>query len=504
MKRFTDDEIDQASRVNLIELAASYNLNVKHYSNGTYVTEEHDSLKITPSECKWNWHSQNVGGGPIQFVMHMEGIGWVDAVKSLLDKDPEEFRKIDISLVKPKEKGPFVLPEKNDTLKHVIAYLSEQRAINREVIISFIQSGQLYENDKKSCVFVGKDKNGEAKYAAIRGTNTYGTAFKGEATNSDKSVAFGIEGKDDTLYTMESPIEVMSYLSLEKLKGSDFKSHIIAAGGTATLAIDRYLEEHPDIKTLNIGSNNDEAGHRAYLKLYEKYADRYDVNRVLSVQNDFNDELRILKGKTLPYEELELANQKNPKLDKVPSYLSSLGISDNVMLKFVMNETLIQSMYGNCLFLGRDENNELKSAYAVSTNTEGVSYEGFVKGSNTSYPFELNGSVNKVSVFTNPIEMLSYLSLVEMHEKSLEVHVAVITDKEMLKAYIEKNNITKVIFCSSDHETVKDMKANCPVNFVEHKPKGNSFQSDLMKLRDVERETLISEDDHIAEDLSIG
>jgi len=151
---------------------------------------------------KWNWFSQNKGSGVIQFVMEMEGESWLDAVKELLGISHDEMPVVP----KPRDietKGKMVLPEKNDTYKHLFAYLIKSRGIDQDVVTELVDKKLIYEDSRRSCVF-------------------------------------------------ESPIDLMSYLSL--LKGwyaiNDFNHHLIALGGVTDKALQTFFNDHGNVDTI--------------------------------------------------------------------------------------------------------------------------------------------------------------------------------------------------------------------------------------------------------------
>ena len=67
------------------------------------------------------------------------------------------------------------------------------------------------------------DEKDNPKYAAIRGT---GTSFIGEANGSDKNYSFSIftEKPNDTMHLFESAIDLLSYATLQKLDGKEWRS----------------------------------------------------------------------------------------------------------------------------------------------------------------------------------------------------------------------------------------------------------------------------------------
>lgn len=289
MKRFTDDEIQIANQTNLISYAVQMGLELKKVGN-SYKVKDYGGLYIDASGLIWNWFSKDSGGGPIQFVMEMEGKTWVDAVYTLLGTEISHLP----SKVKPaqEEKGPFILPDKNNSYKHVIAYLIKTRGIDKDVVYDFISQNKLYENAHRSCVFVGYDDQNEPRYASVRSTNTEGKSYRGDVKNSDKTFPFSFEGTSTTVCVFESPIDLMSYLSLLKQHEIEhFEHHMISLGGVADKALDYYLKKHPELDRIMLCLDNDEAGHFASQQLFEKYQKDYKLLRHCPKGKDFNEDL---------------------------------------------------------------------------------------------------------------------------------------------------------------------------------------------------------------------
>jgi len=294
MKRFTEEELDQANRCNLIAYAQKIGLNLKKVGN-SYKVKDYGGLYINAYGTKWNWFSRDIGGGPIQFVMEMEGKTWVDAVYTLLGNEKSDF----IPRGEPveEEKGTFELPDKNDTYKHIIAYLIQSRGIDKEVVYDFISQGKLYENKHRSCVFVGYAGDNQAKYASVRSTNTHGKSYRGDVKNSDKAFPFSFEGSSTTVCVFESPIDLMSYMTLLDFhRIQSFDHHMISLGGVADRALHQYLQLHPEINRIMLCLDNDEAGHFACQQFNEKYHEDYKLLRHSPTGKDFNEDLLVIRN----------------------------------------------------------------------------------------------------------------------------------------------------------------------------------------------------------------
>lgn len=290
-RRFTDEQITKAQAVNIIELARSKgielsgknpNYKAKNYSGG---------LLFNESKNLFNWDAEHKGGGPIQFLMEFENLSWVNAVKELIGEEYEasnfRYEKRDIE-----EKKEMVLPTKNTNYKHVYAYLIKTRGIDKKIIDEFVKVGKIYENDKGSCVFVGYDNEGVAKYASVRSTSTNTKAFKKDVEGSDKAFCFNRPGTGEKLFVFEAPIDLLSYLTLSIQNGVDIEQNsYLCLGGIGTKALDHYLFEHTEIKKICVCTDSDEAGCRCLKRINDEYGSIYRISRHTPKTKDFNEDL---------------------------------------------------------------------------------------------------------------------------------------------------------------------------------------------------------------------
>lgn len=292
--RFTDEELAQANEINIIAYAQSRGFDVKKISNRSYKIDGYGGLYIDAGGKKWNCFSSGAGGGTIQFAMEMENKTWVEAVKQLISIEHDELPFIPPISKESEMKGNIILPKKNDTYKHIFAYLIKTRKIDKDVVSQFIKSKKIYEDKYNNCVFVGYDEEDNPKYASVRGTNTT-KKYKRDIKNSDKGYPFCLEGKTDTLLIFESPIDLLSYLTLLKVYGKSLKNnHMISMGGLSIIPIKNYLKKYPEITNLILCVDNDDAAHRFCDKLNKEF-DNYTINRHIPKKKDFNEELVFLK-----------------------------------------------------------------------------------------------------------------------------------------------------------------------------------------------------------------
>ena len=279
------DELKKVDLVTYFRTIMPYEL-VKASAN-EYTTKTHDSLRM--SNGLWNWCSRGFGGrNAIDYLMKTEQLEFNDAANLLLKQFQNKVTTIDQQPVKTKERH-IIIPEKNTASDNVISYL-KSRGIDEEIIKECIEKKLIYEEKHyHNAVFLGYDDLGNIKYAGCRSTNE--TIFKQDATGSDKSYSFRLESntKTDTIYIFEGAIDALSYATFLKLYGMDYKAKtLISLAGIyqpasdiskskIPLAIQRYLDKHPETKNIFLCFDNDKAGRKASKALQIVLADKYTV-----------------------------------------------------------------------------------------------------------------------------------------------------------------------------------------------------------------------------------
>ena len=154
-----------------------------------------------------------------------------------------------------------MLPEAARCATAAVSYL-QHRGIDSEIISRCMKAGIFYESKKyHNCVFVGKDKEGKARFACMRGTMG---DYKADAPGSDKRFNFCLPSSDPSsglLAVFESPIDALSLATLRKAKRTAWdKCNYLSLGGTAPLALLQFLKDHPEIKRVYLCLDNDRAG----------------------------------------------------------------------------------------------------------------------------------------------------------------------------------------------------------------------------------------------------
>ena len=185
-----------------------------------------------------------------------------------------------------RQRPPFALPEKSPTSTRVEAYL-RCRGISQPVIQKCLDDGILYESlPYHNCVFVGRDAGGTPRYAALRGTYTYGKQFKGESTGSDKRFGFCIEptAESRTVAVFEAAIDAMAEMMLA---GDAADKYRLSLGGIYApeegrdihppAALEEFLRRHPQVKRIEFCLDNDPPGRAAAAALARLYGEQYQV-----------------------------------------------------------------------------------------------------------------------------------------------------------------------------------------------------------------------------------
>ena len=132
--------------------------------------------------------------------------------------------------------------------------------------------------------------------------------FIGETNGSDKNYSFSIftEKPNDTVHLFESAIDLLSYATLQKLEGEEWRrEHLLSLAGVyqpakeiekskVPAALSRALKMHPEVKTIVFHLDNDRIGRLATKAISTVLPKQYQVKDVPPKQGkDYNDLLCI-------------------------------------------------------------------------------------------------------------------------------------------------------------------------------------------------------------------
>ena len=287
MPGVTKEQVAAARRMTAIEFLRRYRAGdlVKSSAHGEFELKSHDSFKINGESSLWHWKSRGIGGkSALDYLLHVEGCSFVEAVRLLCEEQPVFTPQNHLEV--ERQRPPFELPPKSQTSTRVEAYL-RCRGISQAVIDHCLQAGILYESlPYHNCVFVGRDADGVPKYAALRGTYTYGKQFKAESTGSDKRFGFCIEPAQEsgTVAVFEAAIDAMAEMTLA---GDAADKYRLSLGGIYApedgkpihppAALEEFLRRHPQVQCIEFCLDNDPPGRAAAAALARLYGERYRV-----------------------------------------------------------------------------------------------------------------------------------------------------------------------------------------------------------------------------------
>lgn len=267
-----------------------------------YCTKTHDSLKI--SHGLWYWWSHGIGGkSALDYLIKARGIDFVKAVEILSGTValPSTVRAEPVI-----HQNVLYMPEVNYDCTTVKQYLMS-RGIDGEIIDDCIAEKSIGEEaDNGYALFIGYDEKGTMKHCAVRATD--GKDFKKDVSGSNKKYTFRLMSKQPihTLRVFECAVDLLSFATLEKERGGDYKAeNLLSLSGIylpksetqvskIPSAIVAVLDAHPEIDRVYLHFDNDYTGRRGAYGMIAALGDRYTVSYVPPPRGkDFNDYLKI-------------------------------------------------------------------------------------------------------------------------------------------------------------------------------------------------------------------
>ena len=286
---FTEEQKRQSETVNLVELLER--MGEKVIRSGSEYQWRDGSDKVTIRDNLWFHQYEKIGGNSIGFVCKFFNMNYKEAMLFLLGNDTGTLiQKNTVS----KQMKDVVLPQRNDNMRRVFAYLLYQRDIDRDVLYTFAHNKMIYESSYyHNVVFVGYDELGIARHANMRGTGAE-SKFKGNAKNSIPEYSFHWNGTSDKIYLFESPIDMLSFISMNK---TEWQKHSYAAScSVSDKVLFKCLKENKNIKTVYLCFDNDEPGQKANKRTSDKLFTMGIKSEILIPKHkDWNEDLLYLK-----------------------------------------------------------------------------------------------------------------------------------------------------------------------------------------------------------------
>lgn len=323
---FSEDDLYRANTADLVSYLERHGERVKRVgSTYQYIYTDgggtHDSVTIHGG--KWYDHKNQRGGYAVKFLQEFLGFSFQDSVIELLGGhcSAQETRPISREPPKPIVK-PFELPEPNSDMRRVFAYLTKQRFIDPQIISHFAHEHKIYEDSKyHNVVFVGMDENGAPRQASVRSTLSFGKTFRITVANSDTKYSFSHFGNDEKLFVFEAPIDMLSFITLYQ---KDWQQHsYIAMNGVYESAVLKALENHTDLRSVYLCTDNDAGGIEAAERLRDILVEKgyTDIFRIAPQQKDWNEVLKQRYGAeylpAISHEHREMYLQSVADLDEM-------------------------------------------------------------------------------------------------------------------------------------------------------------------------------------------
>ena len=285
---FTEEQKQRAAAVDLEEFLRCRGEKLLSSGREKRLASDHS---VTVRGNEWYDHAEERGGHAVSFVQRFYGLSYPDAVTMLLGGElGTAYPSAGERTEEPAK--PFALPPANKDMRRVFAYLIKHRSIARDVVAHFAKAGLLYEDaEYHNAVFVGTDTDGVPRHAHKRSANSYGKAFRLNVEGSDPRYSFHYVGTDRSLYVFEAPIDMLSFITLYP---ENWQRHsYVACCGTSIQPVLQMLEQAPQLDTVLLCLDNDEAGHQASRRMREQLEARYSVERLIPENKDWNDDLTL-------------------------------------------------------------------------------------------------------------------------------------------------------------------------------------------------------------------
>lgn len=305
------DQVAKAKSLDLFTYLSHFEPDqLKRVSRNCYCTKEHDSLKISVDTGLWHWFSHRIGGKTaLDYLIKVQNYSFPDAVEMLNNLDFQNIKKKEN--ISSQIQHNLIIPKPYKNNERILHYLTSVRKIDREILNYFISAGLIYEErEHHNVVFLGFDQFGKVKYAYVRGTGQ--VRFHSEIEGSDKRYSFSYTSNNknsEKVHLFESVIDLLSFASLVKMKGQDWKENnylslggIFSAGKGEELPmnLNHYLYDHLPVNTIHLHLDNDETGRKVSAFLSDKLSNAYKVlDEPPRKGKDFNEYLCNLKSQPI-------------------------------------------------------------------------------------------------------------------------------------------------------------------------------------------------------------
>lgn len=284
---YTQEQKDRARTTDLVDLLQRQGEHLKR--SGAEYQWRDGSNKVTIRGNLWYHQYDQVGGDAIDFVRRFYNKDYPEAMEYLLNGYGGTLTAAPPAKKEVKE---FEMPQRNENMRRVYAYLLHQRGLSRDVVYAFAHKNMIYESlPHHNAVFVGYDTDGVPRHAHKRGTGSQST-YKGNAEGCIPEYSFHWNGTSDKIFLFEAPIDMLSYISLNPYQWQ--KNTYAASCSVADRVLFQCLKDNPQIKEVYLCLDNDEAGQTASKRISDKlFIQGYKTEILTPIHKDWNEDLII-------------------------------------------------------------------------------------------------------------------------------------------------------------------------------------------------------------------
>ena len=238
---FTEQQKEQARQTDLAALLQSRGEELKR--SGSEYEWKDGSAKVTIRGNLWYHQYDQEGGDAISFVRRFYDKDYPQALEFLLGGKAGTLITSP-PIEKKKETEKFELPKHNATMNRVYAYLLIRRGINKSILNAFVGEKMIYESaEYHNAVFVGYDQAGQPRHAkpARDGRKIH---VQRQCARQPPGIQLSLQGKSDSLYLFEAPIDLLSYISMHTY---NWREHSYAACcGVGERVLFQMLKDNPN------------------------------------------------------------------------------------------------------------------------------------------------------------------------------------------------------------------------------------------------------------------
>ena len=227
MPFYNQEEIEKARQVDLFTyLQTCEPQELVHVSGNVYCTREHDSLRI--SNGKWCWFSRGIGGySALDYLIKVKGCSFMEAMERPSSAGRPSRRRP----VRPPQmrKSPSTcFCRRPPRITGPCSNILRAGALTGRFWTTALRPGGFMRAGTRATAtwFLWVlTKPGKARFGCLRGIGE--GRFHGDVSGSDKHYSFALPAcvENPAVHLCECAIDVMSYATLCKLDGIDWRRH---------------------------------------------------------------------------------------------------------------------------------------------------------------------------------------------------------------------------------------------------------------------------------------